>query len=67
MILNSKQFRGSSTLKIHFMTFAWAFEKMDIIRQTFYINQKMRKNHFTSFDINVVVGCDRGKWYQMKN
>ena len=26
MIPNSNQFRGNSTLKIHFFTFAWAFE-----------------------------------------
>ena len=26
MIRNSNQFRGSSTMKIHFLTFAWVFE-----------------------------------------
>ena len=43
MIQNSNHFCRSTTFKIHFLTFVWAFEWVDIIRHAFQIDKKMRK------------------------
>ena len=60
MIRNSNQFRGSSTMKIHFLTFAWAFRWVDIPLQTFNMDQKMRKK-ISHLLIPTSKGSDRGK------
>ena len=46
MISNWNQFHGNSILKIHFLTFAWAFRWTDIIRQAFQIEPKDAPDNF---------------------
>ena len=47
MIPSSNQFRGSSTLKIKFLTFVWAFD-INVVtegdRRNMVLNEKLAKN-----------------------